>query len=289
MTNIPEIDQQGSDRVIRTSELTTAQMCMRKLGYSRSYGRSGPNELMLGGLAIDDALTEHNTQRINGREGFDVDVLVEYAVTRFRERKQQTREKWGEIRGSPEPDLERMMRLALPLYMEQFDPICTPVETQGVATFVDEETGLTLVGHVDLVRRADVIDGHGGHEIISDYKFTKKTAKQMNAATSQQMYAYALLRGEPPYHVELVLLRRLKTGPKLETTSHFVTDEERQSVVHVLRSVGALIENSIWPMANPSEWFCTPKWCDHWNRCRGKVGGPLPLPGEKGWDGSVQG
>ena len=120
MTNIPAIDEQGSDTVLRTSELTTAQMCMRKLGYNRHYlkdQRPPPNEAMLGGLAVDDALTYHNTQRINGRPGLLTDDLVDYAISLFRERKDSARQEHGLIKDEGKDDYEYMIGAVIPLYM----------------------------------------------------------------------------------------------------------------------------------------------------------------------------
>jgi hypothetical protein len=30
-----------------------------------------------------------------------------------------------------------------------------------------------------------------------------------------------------------------------------------------------------WPI-KPDDWHCSPKWCDNWNNCRGKLLGPDP-------------
>ena len=282
---LPEIHEQGSGNMIRTSELANAQKCMRRIGYSRYYGQSDVSETMLAGSAVDAALTEHNNLKRLGKQGLVGTALVDYAVTAFREMKAEARRE-GRLGGNPDPDAEFDMARVLPEYERVIDPHVIPVDTQEALSYKDPETGLILVGHRDLKRyaaSADAVDGQEGHEITSDYKFTKKSKNQMPASTSQQLHSYDLMDGDDVHHVELILLRRLKT-PKIETTSHFVTKTDHSMVIRALRYVGHMIKSYLWPPTDPSNWWCSPSWCGHWTLCRGKEDGPSPLPGEEGWE-----
>ena len=97
-----------------------------------------------------------------------------------------------------------------PVY--EADPPSAPESVQREVTTTIGKNA--LIGHIDLTRNP-------GHRIISDWKFTTKSPSHMPASTYVRGWAYDLMGGDGSGHVELILLRRLKT-PKVEVTSHFV-------------------------------------------------------------------
>lgn len=287
----------GNDDVFRVSDLGTMQRCPRQLGYRRLGTVEDPRPLkirpsatMLGGQAIDNTLNELFEQKIKGLNGLRGSALTDYFVTTLRKiTEENTRE--GPLTGDPDPDVEHDGVRVLPVYERDIAPVIDPVSVQevGKRTIADRPRGefdrrpdkdITLVGHLDLVRRAQ-----DGHRIVSDHKFTSKAPSQMEAGKSQQMHSYAYLKdGEEEHkagHVELILLRRLKRGPEVATTSAFITEGQKVAVEHAVQTTAALYRARYFPMADPSSWACSPDWCGYYKTiCRGRVGGPLPIPGE---------
>lgn len=303
-----KIDEAGTETVFRASEIDTAQKCMRKIGYSR-YGKlaiemlgsvtekirwghqkgpglkNPPSAAMIGGDAIDQTLTTHHGERIKGANGLRGSALTDFFITKHRDILSKVDEP---LAGEPDPDIEGDGVKLLPLYERKIDPVVQPVAVQKeVEIEVLSDTpgqALKLVGHIDLERRADALPGGTvvmpqSHKIISDYKFTKKTAQQAHVQYSARMAAYDLLDGDGAGHVELQLLRRLKT-PDVVSESWFVTKEERGHVITALRNVAWAVANMFFPMAPNDSWACSPGWCGFWQICKGRAGGPLPIPGE---------
>lgn len=287
-----DITGEGNDDVFRVSDLGTMQRCPRQLGYRRLGTVEDPRPLkirpsatMLGGQAIDSTLNELFEQKIRGVNGLRGSALVDYFVTTLRRiTDENTRE--GPLTGEPDPDVEKDGTAVLPVYERDIAPVIDPVSVQEVGKKTIQGSGgtlrpppVTLVGHLDLVRRAA-----DGHRIVSDHKFTSKAPSQMEAGKSQQMHSYAYLKdGEEEHkagHVELILLRRLKRGPEVATSSAFVTAGQKVAVEHAVQTTAALYRARYFPMADPSSWACSPEWCGYWKLCRGRANGPLPIPGE---------
>lgn len=277
------LDEAGDDLTYRTSELTTYLRCPRQLGYRRVLGlKIQPSATMLGGTSIDDTLTEHHTQRIRGVNGLRGSALTDFFVAKLRENTGKALET-GPLAGEPDPDVERDGVKVLPVYERDYDPICTPVSVQkevskSYPAEIDqpgylEKAEVRLVGHIDLKRKTAV------STITADHKFTTKSPSQMNAAVSLQLQSYDELDGDDTHAVELVLLRRLKE-PKVETTQSFVTKEQRSAVVQTLKNAWWAVSRRFFPMTEPSNWWCSKSWCGYYQICRGREGGPLPIPGE---------
>lgn len=308
-----KLDESGGENVFRSSELGTYLRCPRQLGYRRVMGlKVQPSATMVGGTAINDTLEEFHRQQMQGKNGLRGSALTDFFVTTNRRLLAA-----GETSGEPDPDAEPDGVKVLPVYERDYAPVVEPVSIQeeltltlplggvqdalggpqtGCATcggskvvptvFVDPETSekraepracpacstVTLVGHLDMTRQTTMGD------IIADWKFTSKAPSQMPAATSLQLHTYATLKKLD--QTELVLLRRLKT-PKVETTSHFVTDTQKRSVKTLLRQVAWAVMNMFFPMTDPNSWACSPSWCGYWSICRGSKTGPLPIPGER--------
>jgi hypothetical protein len=53
--------------------------------------------------------------------------------------------------------------------------------------------------------------------------------------------------------------------------------DARFLLVEILRMCQAMeyLPRDQWPI-KPDDWHCSPKWCDNWNNCRGKLLGPDP-------------
>lgn len=287
-----DITGEGNDDVFRVSDLGTMQRCPRQLGYRRLGTVEDPRPLkirpsatMLGGQAIDNTLNELFEQKIRGVNGLRGSALVDYFVTTLRRITDENTQE-GPLTGEPDPDVEKDGTAVLPVYERDIAPVIDPVSVQEVGKKTIQGSGgtlrpppVTLVGHLDLVRRAA-----DGHRIVSDHKFTSKAPSQMEAGKSQQMHSYAYLKdGEEEHkagHVELILLRRLKRGPEVATSSAFVTAGQKVAVEHAVQTTAALYRARYFPMADPSSWACSPEWCGYWKLCRGRANGPLPIPGE---------
>lgn len=272
--HIPETYTPPEHRSV--SQLRTYLRCARQWGYRYIMGiKSPPNWAMRGGTAIDDMLTRHNTEKAEGKGGFNVSAAQDF----FRDRVIEVAEE------SDLPKNEEMSQViddgtrVIPPYMKDVDPIIHPVSAQKKVEV--DLGGVPMVGYIDLVREAE-----DGHRIVSDYKFTRRSPSAGSAAASMQLAFYDKAEGGEPGHVELIGLVRTKK-PKVATDSHFVTKRDHERVERMARFVNAGIKSNYFPMASPeNEWgnaastFCHPDRCGYWDICAGRSEGPLPIPGE---------
>ena len=292
-----EINEQGSTSVWRASEIDKATRCMRQLGYSRLGYVPEPDAPpatvkpsyswnLIGGLAIDDALSAFSKAQMTGDTTLTGDALIDFFKSRIGANT-DTFSAQGDITGEDSPSaIEEDGVPILRLYERDMAPVIHPVAVQAEASVQVVKSGcrptlgardedcLTMVGHIDLIRQA------GESRVISDWKFTKKTANQMPASTYARGWAYDLMAGDGSGQTELILLRRGLKTPKIETTSHFVTKAQHTQVIRQVLTVAEMYRQRYFPLADPTSWVCSPKFCGFWAVCRGHPTGPRPIPGE---------
>lgn len=279
-----EITGHGTDTIWRASEIDKARQCMRYVGYARlgtvETAGSVPVELkpqytwnLIAGLALDDTLCVYSQQQMTqGTPEITGKKLIEFFAWSLDRRGKEFSAK-GPIVGDDNPgDIMHDACGVLPIYEREHAPTVKPVGVQVETTA--QIDNVTLIGHIDLVRRTET------NQIITDWKFTNKTANQMPASTYARGWAYDLMHGDGSGHIELVLFRRGLKTPKIEVTSHFVTPAQHKQVVQEVKTLAAMYRARYFPMADPSSWLCSPKFCGFWTLCRGNPNGPEMIPGE---------
>lgn len=289
------ISGQGDENFWRASEIDKATDCMRKLGYSRLGFITEPGApaqevaqefswAMLAGLGMDDTLSELSRRQIVGLPMKDAAAYYEHSLKVTYEELS----KKGTVVGSDTFSNVLAEGVAiLGIYQRDFVPVINPVAVQKVGSFTlstgsknqdgTESRDVTVVGHIDLIRKS------GDTQVISDWKFTKKTPAQMQAKAYLRGHAYDLMAGDGSGQIELILLRRGLKTPKIETTSYFVTKADHAAVKRQVSVVTEMYRKRYFPMASPTNWTCSEQWCGFWSICRGSKldSGPARIPGEQ--------
>lgn len=277
--------------VLTPTRLKLWTRCRRLYGYVEVAGiKSPPNWAMVGGTAIDATLNEHHTQRISGTNGLRGTALTDY----FRESLRKTIQQFSPS-GDPDSDVETDGVRLLPIYEKKMDPVLTPLEVQKTIEWTIPGNKYVqpfkMQGHLDLLSSTSV------SEIIDDHKFTSRAPNPNTCATSMQMWGYDLglefnnadqsgnsntkhyRRTE--HHTRLIHLVRRKRDPDVVTTSHFVTEENRQDFIRMAQEAAIQIQAGYFPPTDPGNFMvCSPTQCGLWSRCRGRREGPEPIPGE---------
>lgn len=257
------------------SQVRTWLRCPRQWGYRYLSGyKEPPKWTMKAGTAMDDTLSAHNRGKIEGK-GLNTSAATDF----YRDRVRQVADQDGLPKNEEMSSVIDDGTKILPVYMKEVDPVINPVAVQK--EIKREVDGVPMLGYIDLVRKAK-----DGHRIVSDYKFANRAPNKGTAAASLQLAFYQESEGDPSGHVDLIVLTRTKEARVL-TDSHFVTDHDRSTVRRIVKQVSKGIASKVFPMASPeNEWgngpsnVCNPERCGWWNKCRGRVGGPEPIPGE---------
>lgn len=301
------VTERGDATVFRASEIDEASMCPRSLGYSRdgvliALGEDGvPSataELqrqyswnIIGGLAMDDALSALSLDQIAGRKLYTGSALTDLFARRVDERHDEFRAR-GPIVGEDTRDeiLHDGSRLVR-IYEEELSPKIHPVGVQVETSMVIQgevvvdgvivRHEVRLVGHIDLVAEAVHPETGKTHRIIWDWKFTGKSASQMPASSYGRGWAYDMMHGDGSGHIGLVLLRRGLKSAKIETTDFFVTPAHHAQVRRQAITVARMYRERIFPLADVGSWKCSPKWCSWHAVCRGSATGPALIRGEE--------
>ena len=261
---------------LSVSQMRTWLRCPRQWAYNKILGlKEPPSWAMRGGTAMDDTMTVHNRGKMEGK-GLNTSAAQDF----FRDRVKAVAEESGLPKGHDMDAVVDDGTKVIPVYMKDLDPAIEPLAVQKEVR--KDIGGVSMLGYIDLVR-----DAQGSHKIVSDYKFTGRAPSEGAAAASMQLAFYADAEGDPVGHVDLIAFVRTKV-PKVVTSSHFVTEGDKALMHRMVKQVAAGIASNKFPLASSeNEWgngpssFCNPVRCGYYlTVCKGRKGGPLPIPGE---------
>ena len=257
-----------SELRLSVSQLNSFARCPRAWAYNKICGYKEPPKWALqGGSAMDATLNMYWTEVLKSRPA-PVDVLQDFYKTSLR----QIAEEEG-LPSDPKEGVDTLdegTRL-IPVYLEKHAPHVRPVEVQKEVKPVI--AGIPFLGYIDLIRETN------SGKIIADHKFTGSRPNERVAAGSNQLRVYSVATGET--HVEIVSLVRRKRDPDVVVTPHFVTPDDVADLEAATRYTAWHIEQKRYPLTAANNFqVCAPDKCGFWHRCRGRVGGPEPIPGE---------
>lgn len=87
-----------------------------------------------------------------------------------------------------------------------------------------------------------------------------------------QFHIYADVKGIPDVQVDQIVKGRAQVPrPRYEKESYIVTPKDAMHARAVMGGVAKSIALGHFPMTDPSNWWCSEKWCSMWSHCRGKI------------------
>ena len=147
------------------------------------------------------------------------------------------------------------------LYSEKIAPVHQPVEVETKSSIDIAQSGITLLGKIDLVNDKDT---------IVDLKTGSKTANQADVDKSIQLTFYGLLykakhRKDPAgFSIEQMI------DKKHPDTATFHTQrfkEDYSALVNRINTVINGIDKGNFPPAPEGAWWCSPRFCGYWRTC----------------------
>jgi len=270
------------------SALQTGQQCWER--YRRKYiegERRPPNARMVRGSAVDRVATESHNRQIKAKaDGRGVAGLIEslpsleeamdMAATEFDSIADHgltltpDDEEAGGEKASRGKEKDSAIALSS-MYVEQVAPKVDPIAVQRKTTLSLPDSDLRIVGITDL------IDGARGLDVVADNKTAEKTPPNDAANQSQQLTIYALLRmaetGNLPDAVRLDYLIRTPSGSskhvRLQSTR---TTADLQAMIRRINTATALVQKGVFPPTNPTDWMCSPRYCEYFIDCQYTAG-----------------
>lgn len=155
------------------------------------------------------------------------------------------------------------------LYGDEVAPEIEPVEVER-EFFIDVGLPIPLAGKIDIERKAKV----------DDLKTSSKKwpEGQIEKEIQPAFYSYVHeketgVRPEFVYHI----LRVLKRGAERQIQRMTPTDVHYNALFAKLHGMVRMIETGVFPYANPTEWYCNPRWCGFYDTCKGVGNSPTKL------------
>ena len=106
---------------------------------------------------------------------------------------------------------------------------------------------------------------------IHDLKVTADKWSQSDLDNDLQFAIYAGVEHIPDVQVDQVVKGRAKIPrPRYEKLTGVVTAKMAAHAVAVVEGVAKAIGQGTFGMTDPSNWWCSERWCSVWRHCRGK-------------------
>jgi hypothetical protein len=176
-------------------------------------------------------------------------------------------------------------------YVTRVVPYIEPVATEVEFKYTLETAGgdIPLLMYIDLIKEPKVDSDLGN--VLCDYKVTGKKWTANKLSTDLQFMLYSMATGIP--RIEIHNMQKIEKGStkgsKLKISGWDETSPELDlsKRVRIVRTVYPPYERThmenlitrtvqgisagVFMPAAPDSWVCTPKWCEFFWECRGKV------------------
>ena len=254
------------------SQLNEYLMCGHKYKLKYIDGHRSSNLSMIRGTAVHHAAaSRHIRMKLEGEESTEEEVAA-WAADRYdeetsneeniylnEEEKKANKEK---VIGATK---DTTIDLALTFAREIAPRIKTPIIVEETIEFC-HPSGLVLKGTLDLVHKDD-------EDCISlaDLKTASRRKNQVDADISRQLTFYSLLYlsryKTRPDVVELQVL----VANKKPTAQFLRSTRVEYDIKSLLKTIEFVVKNisaGVFGPASDFAWWCTPKQCELWHRCK---------------------
>ena len=220
--------------------------------------KSRPGIALLEGSSHHKALEINNKNKRDKSKDLSPSALTEIFVEDFRDRVKKEKNEiiWQDEK---EDDIISRADLLHRDYIRRIAPKIKPVDVEHkfeVPVKVGDLT-FTLYGTKDLTTQSHVWD----------YKTTTRKRSQNDVDNDLQLTLYSFAAKKKK--VGIIEFRKT-ANPEVGIIESERTVRQTLWALEIAASVVKAVRNKSFPMTNPTNWWCSPKWCGYWSRCRGK-------------------
>jgi len=252
--------------VMSPSQFDTYRKCPKRYEYRHVHKIiSPPGVAMIKGTAV------HRGAEVTHKKTIETGTpmgLVEatQAVSDSFDQKKSDIENWED----ENPDLIKDKALkAFTVYYREAVPLITPVKVEH--TFAAKIGTVPFRGVIDLVDQVKedaFVDGvQPTVEVVSDLKVTGTRWPEQRVRQSAQLTFYAYV--EKTFRVRYDFILEQKSGIKYDKNKSVRTAHDFKLLVEDVEETADMIKKGIFPRCDGTNWWCTPKFCGYYERCRG--------------------
>lgn len=221
-----------------------------------------PKVVMIEGSSHHKAMEMNNKRKMKEGRDMKASRLTEIFMEDFRERI-KPQKKTINWEGENENRIFDRARSLHVDYVRSIAPSLRPVAAEE--WFNEEVTidGVTFIlnGVIDLKNKTS----KGNTEVL-DYKVKSKSASKQELQSDHQLSLYSRVAGvKQAGHI--VFLK--KANPEVGIVRVRRTQQQQEWALKVTASVVKAVKAGVFPMASPSSWICSQRFCGYWNRCAG--------------------
>ncbi len=146
------------------------------------------------------------------------------------------------------------------LWDKEILPGLDPVAVEAEKWY--EINGCKFVAYLDLINK------YKNREEILDWKIVKKKKSDNEVNSMLQLSFYSLITDIN--NTGICSLTKTKK-PAIHMVRSYNTDEDKIWCITVIRDLLKGINMRYFPLCSTENYLCNEKYCEYWDRCRGKV------------------
>jgi hypothetical protein len=158
---------------------------------------------------------------------------------------------------------------AFKVYYHEAIPVINPVKAEhAFAVKIGTVPVRGVIDLVDSVKEDAIVDGvKPTIEVVSDLKVASARWPEQRVRQSTQLTFYAYVMNT--FRVRYDFILDQKSGVKYDQNKSLRTGHDFKLLIEDLEAAVDGIKRGYFPRSDGTNWWCTPKFCGYYERCRG--------------------
>lgn len=246
------------------SELKTFLMCGKRWEFRYVHKIKMPSRSAATiGSSVDAAVSVNLSQKVTSKSDLPIDAVLSACSDDFEKRKTETEWTEEEKPGDAKDAAISVLRVHHAVVAPKISPVT-----------VQEEFVIETDGEFDLAGAIDFTDESG---VIGD----TKTASRQRASSyvversfqpAMYDFAYRALKGAAPtaFRFDVITRPTKLLAPEYKPVQGQVTEQDHQWFFSAITETHKAIKAGVALPAPEGSWYCSQKWCEYWNVCKGR-------------------
>jgi hypothetical protein len=273
-------------RYLSISQATKFIKCPRQWALTYVEGKTQKTSIrMLNGVFTHAAVEKVLTRRLETGEIPSLEMATDAYSDAFEQNKKMVDDWENQEPGQAKDTGIRCTTTFHQKVAPSSTPIAVEREFHLVIKSEDGKTRLPVLGRIDSVQ-AQVLneeayqrireDLNRGKEVrvlqrLHDLKVSTDRWSKDDVLNDLQFAVYAHAESTPDVRVDNIYSGRGKApNPRFEPIDAVISKKHADHCLEVMQGVAQGIASGLFPMTDPSNWYCSERWCGQWRNCRGK-------------------
>jgi CRISPR/Cas system-associated exonuclease Cas4 (RecB family) len=255
---------------LSVSQIEMYMRCPRQ--YEKRYvegKKDPPNIAMIEGSSHHKGMQVNNTNKKEKGQDLRPKQVFEAFADYFSDNKKDVAKKdWG---GEKEKDIVDRGKGLIADYMKRYAPRLMPEIIEHEIKI--SVAGIPILGYIDVAGGfLPLVGKRGAEKAVVDYKAAGKKKSSADLLNSVQLTMYGVAAVEEFGFHDPVLGFMTLLKPKQETAWQSTPYDlgRSQWLKHIVVSIADAISRGSFPVTNPTNWCCDPRWCGYYHGCKGK-------------------